>query len=159
MVSREHIRAAALHEKLQLLRSITNSRADNDASIIVDASKYIEELKEKVERLNKDIVNGTQSSINQETIPSVTVETLKKGFLINVYSGKSCPGLLVSILEAFEELNLNVVEASASCADKFQLEAISVEGDDGVGEIVDAEVVRQAVLQAIRNRHPTSEQD
>ena len=57
----------------------------------------------------------------------VTVETLEKGFLINVYSAKSSQRLLVSVLEAFEELNLTVVQARASCTDNFQLEAISVE--------------------------------
>lgn len=55
------------------------------------------------------------------------METLEKGFLINVYSEKSYPGLLVSVLEAFEELNLTLVEARASCTQNFQLEAISVE--------------------------------
>ncbi|KAL9230241.1 hypothetical protein vseg_005619 [Gypsophila vaccaria] len=156
MVSRENKRASSLHEKLQLLRSITHSHAENDTSIILDASKYIEELKEKVERLNQDIVGGTQSSINQETMPSVTVETLEKGFLINVYSEKSCPGLLVSILEAFEDLHLSLVQATASCVQKFHLEAFSVEFDsDQDGGTVDAEVVRQAVLQAIRNQVPT----
>jgi hypothetical protein len=52
------------------------------------------------------------------------VEALEKGFLINVLSEKSCPGLLVSILEAFEELGLNVLEARVSCADNFRLQAV-----------------------------------
>ncbi|XP_057523294.1 uncharacterized protein LOC130803125 [Amaranthus tricolor] len=152
MVSREHKRTAALHEKLQQLRSITNSHAENDTGIIIHASKYIEELRQKVDRLNQDIVNSPQSSYTQDSPPTVTVETLEKGFLINVYSAKSSQRLLVSVLEAFEELNLTVVQARASCTDNFQLEAISVEGNDDIGgEMVDAEVVRRAVLQAIRN--------
>ncbi|CAO2825764.1 unnamed protein product [Amaranthus hypochondriacus] len=152
MVSREHKRTAALHEKLQLLRSITNSHAENDTGIIVHASKYIEELKQKVDRLNQDIVNSPQSSYTQDSPTTVIVETLEKGFLINVYSAKSSQRLLVSVLETFEELNLTVVQARASCTDNFQLEAISVEGnDDNGGEMVDAEVVRRAVLQAIRH--------
>lgn len=57
----------------------------------------------------------------------VTVESLERGFLINVFSGKSFPGLLVAILEAFEELGLNVMEARASCADTFRLEAVGGE--------------------------------
>ncbi|XP_057524437.1 uncharacterized protein LOC130804123 [Amaranthus tricolor] len=149
MISKEHKRAAALHEKLQLLRSITNSHAENDTAIIIHASKYIGELKQKVDRLNQDIINTPQSSNIQDSLPTVTVETLEKGFLVNVYSAKSCPGLLVSVLEVFEELNLTVVQARASCTENFQLEAISMEGDENVGEIVDAQVVRRAVLQAI----------
>lgn len=39
----------------------------NKASIIVDASKYIKELKKKVERLNKDI--GTSTA--QNSLPAV----------------------------------------------------------------------------------------
>ena len=58
----------------------------------------------------------------------VTVETLGHGFLVSVFSDKSCPGLLVSILEAFDELGLSVLEATASCADDtFRLEAVGGE--------------------------------
>nr|XP_016505036.1 PREDICTED: transcription factor SCREAM2-like [Nicotiana tabacum] len=130
MVSREQKRAAALHEKLQLLRSITKSHAISETSIIVDASKYIQELKHKVERLNHDITTTTttQSSTNNTSSwPQVEVETLEKGFLVNVYSERSCPGLLVSILEVVEELGLNVLEARVSCTDTFRLEAFSGE--------------------------------
>lgn len=54
----------------------------------------------------------------------VSVKTLEKGFQINVISEKNCPGLLVTILEAFEELGLNVVEARVSCTGSFHLEAV-----------------------------------
>ncbi|XVF13969.1 hypothetical protein REPUB_Repub09cG0015800 [Reevesia pubescens] len=157
MVSREHKRAA-LHEKLQLLRSITNSHAMNKTSIIVDASKYIEELKQKVERLNQDIAAAAQSSNHQNPLPmQVTVETLEKGFMINVFSEKSCPGLLVSILEAFEELGLNVLEARVSCTESFQLQAVGGENEEQ-NESIDAQVVKQAVLQAIKNWSESTDQ-
>nr|AKN79295.1 peroxidase 2 [Betula platyphylla] len=61
---------------------------------------------------------------------AVTVETLERGFLINVFSEKNCPGLLVSILEAFEFLGLDVLDARVSCSDVFQLEAVGGEGCD-----------------------------
>lgn len=54
----------------------------------------------------------------------VNVKTLEKGFLINVYSEKSSQGLLVSVLETFEELGLNAIEARVSCTDTFHLEAV-----------------------------------
>ena len=64
-------------------------------------------------------------------VHQVTVETLagpgQHGFVINVLSDKSCPGLLVSILEAFDELGLSLLQATASCADTFRLEAIGGE--------------------------------
>ncbi|KAG1338988.1 putative Transcription factor SCREAM2 [Cocos nucifera] len=97
-------------------------------SIIIDASKYIEELKQKVERLNQEIACARNIiAVEENPMPMVTVETLKKGFLIDVFSEKRCPGLLVSILEAFEELGLNVLEARASCTDTFRLEAVGGE--------------------------------
>ncbi|OIW15091.1 hypothetical protein TanjilG_08578 [Lupinus angustifolius] len=65
-----------------------------------------------------------ETSSDQNSLPMVTVETLGKGFLVNVISANSCPGLLVSILEAFEEINLNVVDARVSCADTFRFQAI-----------------------------------
>ncbi|GJN07927.1 hypothetical protein PR202_ga25803 [Eleusine coracana subsp. coracana] len=147
MMSRERKKAAAaLQEKLKILRSITHSHALSDTSIIMDASEYIKELKQKVVRLNQEIACA-QNALRQNAYPTVTVETLGGhggGFLINVFSDKTCPGLLVSVLEAFDELGLSVLEATASCADSFRLEAVG-------GENVDEHVVKQAVLQAIRN--------
>ncbi|KAK9913820.1 hypothetical protein M0R45_037627 [Rubus argutus] len=129
----------------------------NQTSIIVDASKYIEELKQKVERLNQDIANAT-SSHDQNPLPvQVTVETLEKGFLINVFSEKSCPGLLVSVLEAFEELGLNVLEARVSCAESFRLQAVGGESEEE-GEGIDAHAIKQAVAVAIKNWSESTEQ-
>ncbi|KAH7537639.1 hypothetical protein FEM48_Zijuj03G0114200 [Ziziphus jujuba var. spinosa] len=183
MVSREHKRAAAiLHEKLHLLRSITNSHAVNSlpflvvlnylnrTSIIVDASKYIVELKQKVERLNQDMADIAQTSTHQNPLPMVYIyiyiypspipyflENIEKGFLINVFSEKSCPGLLVSVLETFEELGLNVLEARVSCADSFRLQAVGGENEEEAGEGIDAQSVKQAVLLAIKNWTETNQ--
>jgi hypothetical protein len=44
-----------------------------------------------------------------------------------VFSDKACPGLLVSVLEAFDELGLSVLEATASCSESFRLEAVGGE--------------------------------
>ncbi|XP_057979422.1 uncharacterized protein LOC131165539 [Malania oleifera] len=156
MVSREQKRAAAaaaaaaaLHEKLQLLRSITHSPALNETSIIMDASKYIEELKQKVERLNQDVASPQNSHHPTPPFPVVTVDqTLENGFLINVFSQTSCSGFLVSILEVFEELGLNVLDARISCADNFQFEAVMQE-NEGQSESTNAQEVKQALLQAI----------
>ncbi|KAL6660113.1 hypothetical protein ACP70R_002235 [Stipagrostis hirtigluma subsp. patula] len=149
MMSRERKKAAALQEKLKILRSITHSHALSNTSIIMDASEYIKELKQKVVRLNQEIACA-QDALRQSSYPTVTVETLggHGSFLINVFTDKSCPGLLVSVLEAFDELGLSVLEATASCADSFRLQAV---GGENVAENVDEHVVKQAVLQAIRS--------
>lgn len=47
--------------------------------------------------------------------------------MINVFSGKNQPGMLVSVLEAFEDIGLNVLEARVSCTDSFSLHATGVE--------------------------------
>ncbi|KAL7095161.1 hypothetical protein ACP275_10G007100 [Erythranthe tilingii] len=141
-----------------------SSRERKKASIIVDATRYIEELKERVEKLNQDVTTLQTSSSQQNSVlpPQVVkVETLEKGFLINVFSGKNSPSLLVSVLEAFEDLGLEVLDARVSCSDNFHLEAVSTQ-NEGQSDSIDAQVVKQAVLQAINNWssvHHKDEQD
>ncbi|KAI3470941.1 hypothetical protein Pfo_027604 [Paulownia fortunei] len=152
MVSREQYEREALPDKLQLLRSITSSHAMNETSTVVDALNYIKGLKLKVERLimNEAIATAEESSSNQNPWPEVTVETLEKGFLVNVHSGKSCPGLLVSILETFEDLGFNVLEARVSCSDSFHLQALGGENEEDE-ESVNAHMVKRAISNAIKN--------
>ena len=57
----------------------------------------------------------------------MTVEALEKSFLVSVFSNESYPGMTVAVLEAFEELGLNVLEARVSCAGTFSLEAVGGE--------------------------------
>lgn len=60
-------------------------------------------------------------------LQQIEVETLEKGFLVNVYSERSCPGLLVAILQVLEDLGLSVLEARVSCTDTFRLQAFGGE--------------------------------
>ncbi|KAG2324936.1 hypothetical protein Bca4012_039427 [Brassica carinata] len=147
MVSREYKRDSSLREKFQLLRSITNSNAESETSIIVDASKYIKKLKQKVEKINNETTS--EQYFCDPTKPVVTVETLEKGFMIKVMSGKNEAGLLVCVLETFEDLGLEVVEAGVSCMDSFSLHAIGSSNNDDC-ESMDAESVKQAVAVAVR---------
>ncbi|XP_071705545.1 transcription factor BHLH3-like [Rutidosis leptorrhynchoides] len=157
MVSREH-KKAVLHEKLQLLRSITNSHAKKDSSIIKDASNYIQELKHKVQILNQDIASWEQSSSYQNTWPVVTVETVEKGIQVNLDSESDCPGLLVFVLKVFEDLNLNVLEARVSCTGSFHLEALGAESEEN-GESIDVQMVKQSILHAIENWSESNDHD
>ncbi|TYI06705.1 hypothetical protein ES332_A10G177600v1 [Gossypium tomentosum] len=127
MSSRDR-KKASVYRKLQRLRSVVNSTAVNKTSIIVDASRYIEELKEKMEVLNQ--------------------ETGTSGLCFLFGFQQNCPGLLVSILETFEELGLDVLDARVSCQENFQLEAIGGENQSNA-EGIDAQMVKQAVMQAI----------
>ncbi|CAL0304728.1 unnamed protein product [Lupinus luteus] len=155
MVSREQKRIA-LHEKLQLLRSITNSHASSKSSIIIDASKYIEKLKKKVDGLNMQDMATAQASTDPNHLPMVKVETLGKGFVVNVISSKRCPGLLVYILEAFEEIHLNVKDARVSCAETFRFQALGENEEQD--EHIDVEAVEEAMEQAIKNWNESSDQ-
>nr|XP_023923153.1 uncharacterized protein LOC112034572 isoform X1 [Quercus suber]POE97131.1 hypothetical protein CFP56_19985 [Quercus suber] len=148
MVSRKHKRTA-MYKNLQLLRSITNSHAHSKTSIILDASKYIEDLKRKIDVMNQKIAVA-QDSDAQTSLPQVRVEAQERGFLIEVFNKRSCCGLLVFILEAFEELGLDVLQARVSCSDNFHLEAMGAKVNEGDDE-VDAQVVKEAVSEAIKN--------
>lgn len=54
------------------------------------------------------------------------VEPQEEGFMIKVLSQRSCQGLLAFILEAFERLGLEVLQARASCVESFSLEAFGI---------------------------------
>ncbi|XP_040992042.1 uncharacterized protein LOC121238988 isoform X7 [Juglans microcarpa x Juglans regia] len=132
-----------------------NCRLQSKTSIILDASKYIEDLKRKIDEMNRDIVVETV----QASLPLLKVEAQEKGFVIEVFTERSCCGLLVFILEAFEELGLDVRQARVSCSDRFHLEAIGAKDNQGDQEDqIDAQVVKEAVLQAIQCWSATSEQ-
>ncbi|RLM69931.1 hypothetical protein C2845_PM17G00470 [Panicum miliaceum] len=154
-------------KKLQLLRSVTKSDAANKTSILVDASKYIKELKNKVEEATAASAVDSSSSSSSGSAMAATVSVssvdldnsnstnCRRGFRINVSMERSRPGLLVSVLEAFEDLGLDVLDADVSCADDtaFRLQAL---GSGHQGQLqgggsgsVDEQKVRQAVLQAI----------
>ncbi|CAN1771868.1 hypothetical protein LINPERHAP1_LOCUS12024 [Linum perenne] len=157
----------SLFDNLEILRSITNSSATSKEKIIFDATKYIEELKEKVERLSHEEYcgtgtgTGTNSTSCSNSLPMVRVETLEEGgFLIDVAAENDRPGLLVWILEAFHELGLDVMDARVSCSDTFQFQAVGGGGggdkeevgrEDSTSSMLDAEMVKQAVHQAINN--------
>nr|ACG26015.1 hypothetical protein [Zea mays] len=163
MVSKEQNKRGALHEKLKILRSVTHSHAGDKVSIIADASSYIKELKQKIAKLSQEMASSspqhaTSVCQQQPSSSSVSVGVLldKKGrFLVSVFMDESCgpppAGLLASVLEAFDEIGLTVLEARATCAGSFRLEAVGEEVVVDGGLIVDAHAVEQAVVQAIKN--------
>ncbi|KAG2622651.1 transcription factor SCREAM2-like isoform X2 [Panicum virgatum] len=152
-------------KKLQLLRSVTKSDAANKTSILVDASKYIKELKDKVEEATAASAPDSSSSGSGSavaatvSVSSVDLDNIsnssssRRGFRINVSMERSRPGLLVSVLEALEDLGIDVLDADVSFGEDtaFRLEALG-SGDgqqQAASGSVDAQKVRQAVLQAI----------
>lgn len=105
-------------------------------SIIADASSYIKELKQKIAKLSQEMTSSSPQHATtgvcqqQPSSSSVSVGVLdKKGrFLVSVFMDESCgpppAGLLASVLEAFDDIGLTVLEARATCAGSFRLEAV-----------------------------------
>jgi UTP:GlnB (protein PII) uridylyltransferase len=94
----------------------------------------------------------------QVSVSSVELDSnsCRRGFRINVSTERSRPGLLVSVLEALEDLGLDILDADVSCADDtaFCFQALGGSGQQGKqqqgGSVsVDEQMVQQAVLQAI----------
>ncbi|XP_010274413.1 PREDICTED: uncharacterized protein LOC104609736 [Nelumbo nucifera] len=140
MASRQQKRVA-FRRKLQILRSLTSSKSVRKSSIIRDAFNYINQLKLKLEALNQ----AYGDHLKQIQLPTeVKVERIENGFVVEVRCEKG-PDLLVSILEAFEDTSLNVLQARVSSNHCFCMESM-VEAQD---QALDARDVTQAVLRAI----------
>ncbi|KAF8411071.1 hypothetical protein HHK36_003610 [Tetracentron sinense] len=131
----------ALRQKLHILRTLTKSKSVRKSSIIMDALYYINHLKLKLEAMNREYRN----LLIQFQVPTeVKVEKMETGFLVRVRSEKG-RDLLVSILENFEEMGLDVLQARVSCNHSFFMEAI-VQAED---QTVDIREVTQAVFKAL----------
>ncbi|PNX88484.1 hypothetical protein L195_g044590, partial [Trifolium pratense] len=113
--------------------------------------EYIQGLKQKLEELKQLPVPTTQSIVDYNPMPKLKVETQEEGFVIKVHSERSCQGLLVFILEAFEELGLEVPHARVSCVDDFCLEAIGNKENNEDTSPLSAQLVEEVVSQAIQN--------
>ncbi|GAV58647.1 hypothetical protein CFOL_v3_02180, partial [Cephalotus follicularis] len=100
----------------------------------------------------------SSTTTSQNCLPMVEVEAQGKNFGIRVFTERSCSSLLVFILEAFEELGLDVLHARVSCTENFLLEAVVAKEDKGDGHI-DAQMVEKTVLQAIRKWSDAREQE
>ncbi|CAJ1970742.1 unnamed protein product [Sphenostylis stenocarpa] len=155
MVSRVHKRTV-LYRSIQKLRSITNSHARRKTCVIQDASEYIRGLKQKLEELNQLAVAAAQDVIDNGPTPLLKVETQEEGFMIKVVSERNCQGLLAFILEAFERLGLEVLQARASCVESFCLEAFGIKENNTLH--VDVEGIEQVVSQAIQNWREVTKQ-
>ncbi|KAL4396014.1 hypothetical protein AHAS_Ahas01G0049500 [Arachis hypogaea] len=121
MVSKvQNQKTRSMFKNLQLLHhSITHFQRRQKTLVLLDASEYIKFLKQRLEEEWKQLVAAA-------TMPMLKVEVQEEKFMIKVVSERSCKGLLVFILEAFEELGLDVLQARVSCAQNFSLEAIGI---------------------------------
>lgn len=82
-------------------------------------------------------------------LQEVEVERIEEGFLVRV-SCKKGRDLLVTVIKAFEEMGLNVLQATVSCNHSFWMEAIGEAENERLD--MDVQAVKQAVLKALENQ-------
>ncbi|KZV18049.1 hypothetical protein F511_39154 [Dorcoceras hygrometricum] len=138
--SKKMARRRALRRKLHVLKNLTNSKSARKSGIIMDAFLYIYQLKLRVEAIKREY----QHLVSQ--IQDVKVEKVGAGFFSVRVTCKKSEEILGSILEAFEGMKVNVIQARVACKHFFTMEAI-VEASAGTDETM----VNEGVLQAVRS--------
>ncbi|KAK8664644.1 hypothetical protein V6N13_084422 [Hibiscus sabdariffa] len=147
-------RTATSRRKLHLLQTPTNPKSlTKRGSIIKNVVLHFYKLKVKLEELQREcrnlrvIRNEYFTLLKHIQIPKeVKVEKIGEEFVVKVSCSNKGGEKLVSVLEAFDELGLDVVRASVACSHLFSMEAIAVaQGQQATG-IKD---ITHAVLKAI----------
>ncbi|KAE8656384.1 putative WRKY transcription factor 65-like [Hibiscus syriacus] len=137
--------------KLQFRPTLSNSKSVKRRSVL-NVVLQRHKLKNKLEEIHREyqnlvaIRNQYFTLLKHIQIPKeVKVEKVGEELIVKVSCNKG-GDKLVSILEAFEELGLNVLQAKVSCSHFFAMEAIAVAQNLQTTDIKD---VAQAVLKAI----------
>ncbi|KAK4361620.1 hypothetical protein RND71_020572 [Anisodus tanguticus] len=118
MASRRVQSKMAMRSKLHLLRTLTNSKSVKKNSIILDAFLYIIKLRLQLEAIQREYHN----LLNH--VQEVKVEKLTGTRFFVKVTCKKGKDVLVSVLEAFEEMKLSVVQARVTSKYFFGMEAI-----------------------------------
>ncbi|XP_004504283.1 transcription factor BHLH3 [Cicer arietinum] len=149
----------SLRRRLQILRVLTNSNNNaktNRNSIAKTTFQHIHKLKLALETIKREYENLLATRRDYTTLlnnvkdnEEVKVEKIRGGtFMVRVTCEKG-GDKLVAILEAFEEMCVNVEQARVSCENGFSMEAIVVAKED---KTVDVRDVTQLLLKAIGNQ-------
>ncbi|XP_027348631.1 uncharacterized protein LOC113860163 [Abrus precatorius] len=141
-----------LRRKLHILRVLTNSYSAKRTTVAKSTVLCIYKLKLALETVKREYENllATRreyiSLLNHvKDNKDVKIEKVREGtFMVRVTCEKGSDKL-VAILEAFEEMCLNVQQARVSCQNGFSLEAIAVAAD----HTLDVTDVTVALLKAI----------
>ncbi|KAL5053757.1 hypothetical protein RYX36_034439 [Vicia faba] len=132
-------KSLSLRRRLHILRFLTNSK-NNKLKVA------LENVKRKYENLiatKRDYISLLNNNIDDNK--AVKIVKISEGtFMVRVTCEKG-GGKLVAILEAFEEICMNVEEAKVSCENEFSMEAIIVTED----QTLDVTDVTEMILKAI----------
>ncbi|QCD84493.1 uncharacterized protein LOC114179201 [Vigna unguiculata] len=142
----------SLRRKLHILRVLTNSNSAKRTSISNTTILRLYKLKlalETVKRHYENLLAARGEHVNLlnhvKENKDVKIEKVRAGtFMVKVTCEKGS-NKLVTILEAFDEMCLNVQQAKVSCEKDFSLEAIVVAED----QTLDLRDVTEALLKAI----------
>ncbi|KAK7359192.1 hypothetical protein VNO77_01142 [Canavalia gladiata] len=136
-----------LRRKLHILRVLTNSNSAKRIPITKSTVLCIFKLKHALETVKREYENllATRREYIVKDNQDVKIEKVRTGtFMVRVTCEKG-GDKLVAILEAFDEMCLNVQQARVSCENEFSLEAIAITEDQNL----DARHVTEALLKAL----------
>ncbi|XP_047307523.1 uncharacterized protein LOC124911123 [Impatiens glandulifera] len=141
----------ALRRKLLILRNLTNSKSVKKSSIMKDAFLHIYKLKMRVEAMKKEYLDLMQH------FEEVKVEKMGEG-LFGIRVTKCCKikgkdSMMVSLLEGFEGIGVNVMQAKVSCNYFFHMEAILKPQSVSLLDVDHVKVITQAIHHAINSTH------
>ncbi|CAL0306471.1 unnamed protein product [Lupinus luteus] len=141
-----------MRRKLHILRTLSNSNSAKRTSIAKSTVLYIYKLKVALETVKKEYENLLATRREYLKLlnyvienENVKVEKAMAGTFVVKVTCDEGGDKLVSILEAFDEMCLNVEKAKVSCENGFSLEAIAVAEE----QTLDARDVTEALLKAI----------
>ncbi|KAE9602945.1 hypothetical protein Lal_00050097 [Lupinus albus] len=142
----------SMRRKFHILRALSHSNYAKRTSIAKSTDLYIYKIMialESIKREYENLLATRRESLKllnhvQES-KKVKVEKVMAGTFVLRVTCDEGGDKLVSILEAFEKMCLNVEKAKVSCENGFSLEAIVVAED----QTLDAKDVIEALLKAI----------
>ncbi|PQQ03426.1 uncharacterized protein Pyn_33886 [Prunus yedoensis var. nudiflora] len=143
---------APLRRKLQNLSSLTKMKSVKRSSIFMEALLQIYMLKLKLEAVQREYLHlmalKTEYLNRIKHSQEVKVEKIEEGFLVRVKC-ENAGDTLVSVLEAFEEMGLTVLQARISSNNYFSMEAIAVaENQNQDQDQLDVRDITQAITRA-----------
>ncbi|BFG27966.1 hypothetical protein CerSpe_142400 [Prunus speciosa] len=141
---------APLRRKLQNLSSLTKMKSVKRSSIFMEALLQIYMLKLKLEAVQREYLHlmalKTEYLNRIKHSQEVKVEKIEEGFLVRVKC-ENAGDTLVSVLEAFEEMGLTVLQARISSNNYFSMEAIAVAEKQNQDQL-DVRDITQAITRA-----------
>ncbi|CAK8568415.1 unnamed protein product [Lathyrus sativus] len=168
----ERRRRKKLGDKMHTLRSIVPIISKMDkASILGDAAEYLNELRQKVNDLQTELESLPPGPSLAPTTSTLPVQVNEEFLHSNVSSSRNqstkveawemedgtvnihmfCaykPGVLVSIMKAFEILGLDIHNANISCFDGFTIDIYKAE-QCIQGEKVNTELIKAVLVNAV----------